>query len=64
MAATTAPAGSSIVLERPEQFHEWMATTKGSVPRDLWRYFDPDTAHNYNEPEPVTYNTVRPGAQT
>ena len=62
MASTTALTASNVVLEKPEQFHEWMLMIEGSVPRDLWKYFNPDTANNFDKPEPVTYDTVRPGA--
>jgi hypothetical protein len=35
---------------------------KGSVPRDLWKYVDPDTVDIYNEPETVTIGTIKAGA--
>jgi hypothetical protein len=35
---------------------------KGSVPRDLWKYVDPDTVDIYNELETVTIRTIKAGA--
>jgi hypothetical protein len=35
---------------------------KGSVPRDLWKYIDPNTVDIYNEPETVTIGTIKAGA--
>ena len=37
---------------------------EGSVPRDLWKYFNPDTANNFDEPKPVIYDIIRLGAQS
>ena len=64
MASTTALTASNVVLEKPEQFHKWMLMIEGLVPRDLWKYFNPDTANNFDEPKPVTYDTIRPSAQS
>ncbi|KAN0076218.1 hypothetical protein V8E54_006360 [Elaphomyces granulatus] len=59
--ATTAV--KDIALEGPENYHSWFSNIKGSVPKDLWRYFDPASVDDYNpEPEPVTVATLRPGA--
>jgi hypothetical protein len=61
MAPTTASA-NEVILEGPDQYHTWLSAIKGSVPRDLWKYFDPDTASELLEPEPVTFEMIRPGA--
>ncbi|KAN0067033.1 hypothetical protein V8E54_008746 [Elaphomyces granulatus] len=59
--ATTAV--KDIALEGPENYHSWFSNIKGSVPKDLWRYFDPASVDDYDpEPEPVTVATLRPGA--
>jgi hypothetical protein len=57
MATTT----KDVALEGPEQFHTWFLAIKGSVPRDLWKYFDPETEDEFDEPEPITLGTIRPG---
>jgi hypothetical protein len=59
-----ASTANAVVLEGPDQFHTWFSMVKGSVPRDLWRYFDPDTADEYFEPLPVTFDSIRQGAQS
>jgi hypothetical protein len=61
MASSTA---NEVILEGPEQYHTWFSSVKGSVPEDLWRYFDPDTAYEFAPPAPVTYDTVRPGVES
>ncbi|KAN0077502.1 hypothetical protein V8E54_005806 [Elaphomyces granulatus] len=61
MATTTI---KDIALEGPEHYHSWFSNIKGSVPEDLWRYFDPETADEYIEPQAVTFATVRPEATT
>ena len=58
--ATTAV--KDIVLEGPEHYHIWFANIKGSVPEDLWRYFDPEVTDQFNEPANITVATLRHGA--
>lgn len=53
-----------VILDGPDQYHPWFANTKGSVPRDLWKYFDPESTSIFIEPEQVTFSTVKEGAQT
>jgi len=50
--------------DRPERYHAWYTTIKGSVPEDLWRYLDPEGNAEFAEPEPITPETVREGAQS
>src|SRR2546421_2680748 len=64
MPSTTASMTNEVILEGPELFHTWFSTVKGSVPRDLWKYFNPDTADEFDEPEPITFGSVRQGATT
>jgi hypothetical protein len=47
-----------IALEGPEHYHSWFSNIKGSVPEDLWKYFDLETADEYIEPQAVTFATV------
>lgn len=59
---TTTAAFNDISLEGPEHYHSWFSNIKGSVPEDLWKYFDPETADEFNEPEAITVATLREGA--
>jgi hypothetical protein len=61
MAASASSSTKEVILEGPEQFHTWFLSIKGSVPRDLWKYFDPETDDEFDEPEPVTLETIRQG---
>jgi hypothetical protein len=54
---------NNIILEGPDQYHSWFSSTKGSVPDDLWGYFDPESSTEFPAPEPVTVSTVKEGAQ-
>jgi len=43
--------------DRPERYHAWYTTIKGSVPEDLWRYLDPEgnassRSQNRSRPRP------------
>jgi hypothetical protein len=58
--ATTAV--KDIVLEGPEHYHIWFANIQGSVPEDLWKYFDPEATDEFNEPANITVATLRQGA--
>jgi hypothetical protein len=62
MAGTT--TGNNITLEGPENYHSWFANTKGSVPEDLWKYFNPENTDEYTKPEPITIVTLQPEATT
>jgi hypothetical protein len=55
-------AVKDIVLEGPEHYHIWFANIKGSVPEDLWKYFDPEATDEFNEPETITVATLQEGA--
>ena len=55
-------AVNDIVLEGPEHYHSWFSNIKGSIPEDLWKYFDPETTNEFNEPEAITAATLRAGA--
>ena len=58
--ATT--AFNDISFEGPEHYHSWFTNIKGSVPEDLWKYFDPETTDEFNEPETITVATLPEGA--
>ena len=53
---------TEVTLDGPDTYHTWFSMIKGSIPRDLWKYIDPETDTEYEEPEEVTYDTIRPGA--
>jgi hypothetical protein len=43
---------NEIILKGPENYHSWFSNIKGSVPEDLWKYFDPEIVDlEYVEPE-------------
>jgi hypothetical protein len=52
------------ILDSPEKFHLWFSQTKGSIPADLWKYFNPETSVEFIIPEPVTFSTIKEGAQS
>jgi hypothetical protein len=60
--ASSVSSSIEVTLEGPEQFHTWYLSIKGSVPEDLWTYFDPDSDEEFAQPEPVTFAAVRAGA--
>ena len=60
----TTGAVNDVILEGPDQFHSWFSSMKGSVPEDLWKYFDPKTSTAFPTPEPVTISTVKDGAES
>ena len=64
MASATVSTTNEVILKGPETFHTWFSTVKGSVPQDLWKYFDPDTANEFDKPEPITFESIRPGARS
>ncbi len=57
-------AAESPILDGPETYHGWYAMIKGSMPSDLWKYVDPDTVETYDEPEDITFDSIREGATT
>jgi hypothetical protein len=62
--STSTTSTSESVLEHPYTYFTWFAKIKGSVPRDLWKYFDPEQQDELEQPEPVTIDQVREGANT
>lgn len=55
-------SNTEVTLDGPETYHAWFSMIKGSIPRDLWKYVDPGSNEDYEEPEEITYDTIRPGA--
>jgi hypothetical protein len=55
---------NEVILEGPDQYHSWFSSTKGSVPEDLWEYFNPDlkTPVEFAKPELITFSIVKEGA--
>jgi hypothetical protein len=54
---------SDITLENPYTYSTWFSKIQGSVPRDLWRYFNPDQQDEPREPVPVNIGDIKNGAQ-
>jgi hypothetical protein len=50
------------LLDGPETYHVWHAMINATIPRDLWKYIDPDTENEFEEPEEITFNSIWPGA--
>ena len=46
----TAHSVKDVILSDPSTFDQWYKNIRGSVPRNLWRYFDRDTEDVYDEP--------------
>jgi hypothetical protein len=61
---TTGTAVEITILDGPDKYHAWFSETKGSVPEDLWEYFDPEASSEFIKPQPVTFSTVKEGAQS
>ncbi|KAN0067063.1 hypothetical protein V8E54_014849 [Elaphomyces granulatus] len=55
---------NDVILEGPNQYHSWFSSTQGTVPNDLWVYFNPETTTEFPAPEPVTFSDVKEGAQS
>jgi len=55
---------TEISLDGPETYHAWYAMITGSIPRDLWKYVDPETDNEFDEPEEITFDSIRQGAET
>ena len=51
-------------LDGPKTYHVWYAMINATIPRDLWKYIDPDTENEFEEPEEITFNSIWPGATT
>jgi hypothetical protein len=52
------------LLDGPETYHVWYAMINATIPRDLWKYVDPNTENKFEEPEEITFNSIQPGATT
>ena len=55
---------TEIILDNPYTFFTWFAKIQGLVPRDLWRFFDPDQQDESEEPVQTTIRQLRDGATT
>ena len=55
---------TEIILDNPYTYFTWFAKIQGSVPRDLWRFFDPDQQDESEEPVETTIGQLRDGATT
>jgi len=53
---------TNVILDAPETWYEWISAIEGTVPEDLWEYFDPDEEVVYEKPSPLTFADVRQGA--
>jgi hypothetical protein len=51
-------------LDGPKTYHVWYAMINAMIPRDLWKYVDPDTENEFEEPEEIIFDSIRPGATT
>ena len=63
MNTTTFPSNSDFVLDNPYHYHTWFAKIQGSVPKDLWKYFDIERNDEFHQPEAVTIDQIRNGAE-
>jgi hypothetical protein len=59
---SSTPTNPTIILDSPEQYHAWFTHVKGSVPEDLWMYFDPEGDAEFVPPVPVTFESIQPEA--
>jgi hypothetical protein len=64
MSSSTNSTITDIILEHPFTYFTWYAKIKGSVPKDLWRYFDPKQQDELEHPEQVTIGQVKEDAVT
>ena len=55
---------TEVILDGPDTYHVWYAMIKTSVVKDLWKYVDPESIKEYEEPEEVTFDMVREGARS
>ena len=51
-------------LDGPETYHAWYAIINATIPRDLWKYVDPETENEFEELEEITFDSIWPGATT
>ena len=51
-------------LDSPETYHAWYAMINAMIPRDLWKYVDPETENEFEELEEIIFDSIRPGATT
>lgn len=59
---STTSTNPAVILDSPEHYYAWFAHVKGSVPKDLWMYFDPEGNAEFVPPVPVTFESIQPGA--
>ena len=52
------------LLDGPETYHAWYAMINTTIPRDLWKYVNPETENEFEEPEEITFDSIRPGVTT
>jgi hypothetical protein len=50
------------LLDGPEIYHAWYTMINATIPRNLWKYVDPDTENEFEESEEITFDSIRPGA--
>jgi hypothetical protein len=55
---------TEVILDRPNTYHAWYAMIKTSVVKDLWKYVDPESAEEYEEPEEVKFDMIKEGANS
>ena len=55
---------TEVILDGPDTYHAWYAMIKTSVVKDLWKYVDPESAEEYEEPEEITFDMVKEGARS
>src|SRR4029077_11012115 len=60
---TTGTAVEITILDGPDKYYAWFSETKGSVPEDLWEFFDPEASSEFIKPQPVTFSIVKEGPQ-
>jgi len=64
MSSSTNSTTIDIILEHPFTYFTWYAIIQGSVPKDLWKYFDPEQQDKLEQPKQVTISHVRGNAET
>jgi hypothetical protein len=55
---------TEVILDGPDTYHAWYVMIKTSVVKDLWKYVDPESAEEYEEPEEVMFDMVKEGARS
>ena len=51
-------------LDGPETYHAWYVMINATIPRDLWKYVNPETENEFEELEEITFDSIWPGATT